>query len=105
VYGLKLCVLVKFTKVIERNLIMKDFTEQAVSTTSLPESSVDTPIESDSLQDIDEDTFKKAMEELADMPYRGELADPETTAATLAALAPWLDNAEYVQDETESIPV
>ncbi len=67
---------------------MLDFTEQEVSVTSLPKLSADMPIVSDNRLDTD------------------TLSDPDTAAATLAALAPWLDREEqyneiYLQDEEE----
>jgi hypothetical protein len=82
---------------------MLDFTEQEVSTTSLPELSADTPIESDNHLGI------KPGEVSLIMSGEGKslLADPETTAATNAKLAPYRPQFEpqYMQDETESIPV
>lgn len=65
---------------------MLDFTEQDHSITSPPVSSVDTQTVSDNLPVID------------------TLADPATTAATIAALAPY---REFVitQDDTEPGPV
>lgn len=69
---------------------MLDFTEQEASTTLQPKSSPDTPIVSDNLPDIKESE---------------QLADPVFTANTEAALAPYRDEAEYFQDEEETVEV
>jgi hypothetical protein len=58
---------------------MLDFTEQVASTTLPPKLSPDTPTVSDNLQDIK------------------TLADPAVTAATIAKLAPYRTDLQYVQ--------
>jgi hypothetical protein len=80
---------------------MKDFTEQEVSTTSPPELSADTLTESDNHPDIE------MIQRFTDWAIEDSLADPEVTAATIAKLAPYRPQFEpqYMQDETESIPV
>jgi hypothetical protein len=81
---------------------MLDFTEQAVSTESLPELSADTPIVSDSL--LDTNKLMASIPRFEDIV--DSLADPETTAKTNAILAPYyssdkLVTENYYQDETE----
>ena len=106
---------------------MLDFTEQVAYSTLPLVSSPDTQTGSDSPQDISDETYAKAVEHLATMPYRGELttqqeaaevyannvmdmwkdalADPELTAATITKLAPYREALQYVQTEEDSEPV
>lgn len=75
---------------------MLDFTEQALSTESLPKLSVDTPIVSDSLLDTDYKLDDETVKYLTDL---------DTKAATEAALAPFVDipkvELTFTQDEEE----
>lgn len=70
---------------------MLDFTEQAHSTTSPPVSSPDTQTVSDNLRAIDEAFDSGDKEKIAEVVLKHvPLYDPETTAATKKALAPFM---------------
>jgi hypothetical protein len=92
---------------------MLDFTEQAVSTTSLPELSPDTPTVSDNLPVTREPVhYSMHLEGLGDPETTASeaaklLSTPSEMARTLAALAPWLseDKKTFVQDEEEPVEV
>lgn len=79
---------------------MLDFTEQVHSTTSPPELSLDTPIVSDSLPDTNPVHGGKMYD---------TLADPDTTAATRAALVPFMwepgEKVIFIQDGDENAAV